>query len=140
MKRLFFHTGEWENAYRYSRDKRIIARITLLRLSSSWLDPCLDFYPRIGRKSDIGGRGELWWVKTVRGLSRKSSALPTALIPGFEARYVFFPRPSSTSSRTTHRVLRGKRAHGFNNYRYRYRNERNWLLRQFQFAEQSEIK
>lgn len=37
-------------------------------------------------------------------------------------------------------LLTACRTRTVNNYRYRYRNERNWLLRQFQFAEQSEAK
>lgn len=37
-------------------------------------------------------------------------------------------------------LLAACRTRTVNNYRYRYRNERNWLLRQFQFAEQSEAK
>ena len=44
--------------------------------------------------------------------------------------------PGPSSSTTPPHVERAR----FNNYRYRYRNERNWLLRQFQFAEQSEVK
>ena len=67
--------------------------------------------------------------RTTKQSGRESSRGGAALIPRTRE-YPPLRRSLLTACRT--RTV--------NNYRYRYRNERNWLLRQFQFAEQSEAK
>lgn len=80
MKRGFF-TWAGENIYRYWRDKRIIARITRLSLSlsSSWLDPCLDFYvPESDVKAISGAelRGGKKEKKRSRAIEKKAALSP----------------------------------------------------------------
>lgn len=106
-----------------------------LLFPSSCLDPCLDFYvPESDVKAISGGGGI---KKRSRAMEKKAALSRFDIIPAL--RHDRYSSPL-LPRRPRHYSPRVERAHGFNNYRYRYRNERNWLLRQFQFAEQSEIK